>query len=84
MRSERRPGRVGASFVSLIFAAFAFAGTARSATTITVSSVVKVPNVKRFGINTGFTNEFDSGQITKQLLFQNPGFDRNIVAGVGD
>ena len=47
----------------------------QAATTINVSNTVVVPSVKRFGINLGWMNNYDSGQIMKNLLFRNPGFE---------
>ncbi len=46
-----------------------------AATTITISNTVIVPSVKRFGINLGPVNYFDSGQVMKELVFRNPGFE---------
>jgi alpha-L-arabinofuranosidase len=63
---------------------FALLGPAAfGATTIDVSNQIVVPAVKRFGINLGWANNYDSGQIMKNLVFRNPGFegliDRSIV-----
>ncbi len=49
--------------------------TAHAATTINLATNVLVPQVKRFGINLGYNNYFDSGQMLKELIFVNPGFE---------
>ncbi|HYS55244.1 MAG TPA: hypothetical protein VER58_15915 [Thermoanaerobaculia bacterium] len=49
-----------------------------AATTIDVSTRVAVPGVKRFGINLGWETYYDSAQITKNLVFRNPGFEGQI------
>jgi alpha-L-arabinofuranosidase len=51
------------------------AASASAATTINLSTNVLVPQVKRFGMNLGYNNYFDSGQMLKELLFTNPGFE---------
>jgi len=53
-----------------------------AATTITISSNVVVPSVKRFGVNLGQVNYFDSGQIMKELVFRNPGFEGQLYQSV--
>ncbi len=60
----------------------ALAGIAGGATTIDVSNTVVVPSVKHFGINLGWVNYFDSGQIMKQLVFRNPGFEGQIFQSI--
>jgi hypothetical protein len=57
-------------------------GAARAATTIDVSTHVAVPKVKRFGINLGWMNYYDSGQIMKNLIFRNPGFEGQIYHSI--
>ena len=60
----------------LRLAVLAFLSTAAfGATTINVSSNVAVPGVKRFGMNLGWATNYDSGQIMKNLVFRNPGFE---------
>ena len=49
-----------------------------AATTIDVSTRVAIPAVKRFGINLGWETYYDSAQITKNLVFRNPGFEGQI------
>jgi hypothetical protein len=47
-------------------------------TSIAVVTTVLQPAVKRFGINLGQQTYYDSGQMTKNLVFQNPGFESTI------
>ena len=47
-------------------------------TNISIASAVLQPSVKRFGINLGTADYFDAGQITKNLVFRNPGFEGGI------
>ncbi len=54
----------------------------RAATTITISSTVVTPSVKRLGLNTGWMNYFDSGQILKNLVARNPGFEGQISRSI--
>jgi PKD repeat protein len=53
----------------------ALCSAAQAATTINISSNVAVSGVKRFGGNLGNVTYYDSGQIMKELMFQNPGFE---------
>jgi hypothetical protein len=55
---------------------------ARAATTITVSTNVLVPQVKRFGIGLAQHNYYDSAQMMKELLFRNPGFEGQLYQSV--
>ena len=48
---------------------------AGATTNIEVDSTVVVSKVKRLGMNLGQQNYYDSGQLTKNLLFRNPGFE---------
>lgn len=52
------------------------------ATNIDVSSNVTVPAVKKFGLNLGWANNYDSGQIMKNLVFRNPGFEGQIYRSI--
>jgi len=54
---------------------------ARADTTIDVSGSVVTASVKRFGINLGTINT-SSGQVTKELVFRNPGFEGLIYRSV--
>ncbi|MBT9330247.1 chitobiase/beta-hexosaminidase C-terminal domain-containing protein [Paracidobacterium acidisoli] len=48
---------------------------AQSATNIQVSSAVQQSSVTRLGINLGDQDYYDSGQMVKNLVFDNPGFE---------
>jgi hypothetical protein len=48
-------------------------------TTINVNNQVIQSPVKRFGINLGSTNFYDSGQMLKNLIINNPGFEGEIA-----
>jgi alpha-L-arabinofuranosidase len=52
---------------------------ATAATTINVTNQVLQSPVKRFGINLGATNYYDSGQMLKNLIVNNPGFEGEIA-----
>ncbi len=65
-----------------IIVVMALGNTATGATTIEISNTVVVPSVKHFGINLGWINYFDSGQIVKQLVFRNPGFEGQIFQSI--
>ena len=54
----------------------------RAATTINLSTNVTVSGVKRFGIGLGNVTYYDSGQMMKELLFANPGFEGLIYQSV--
>ena len=47
-------------------------------TDIAIGASVLQPAVKRLGINLSFETFYDSGQITKNLVFRNPGFEGEI------
>ena len=47
-------------------------------TNIAISGTTLQPSVKRFGINLGNTNNYDSGQMLKNLIVGNPGFEGQI------
>src|SRR5438874_13242676 len=51
---------------------------AQSATNIVVGSTVLQPATRRLGINLGQDNYYDSGQLMKNLIFRNPGFEGEI------
>ena len=53
--------------------------TAAQATNIEIGTTVKRRNVKRFGINLGGQNYYDSGQMLRSLIFRNPGFEAEIL-----
>jgi hypothetical protein len=51
------------------------AGAALADTTITIQTNVVTPGVRRLGLNIAMINYYDSGQLMKELLFNNPGFE---------
>ena len=51
------------------------AGNVMAVTTVNVSTNVVVSGVRRFGIGLAQHNYYDSGQMMKELLFRNPGFE---------
>jgi hypothetical protein len=63
---------------SLLILLLAGLAGARAATTIDVSDTPRIASLKRLGINLGWLNNYDSGQIMKELLFRNPGFEGQI------
>jgi hypothetical protein len=50
-------------------------GSDNGVTHLRLTSQVILPEVTRLGINLGDQNFYDSGQMTKNLLFRNPGFE---------
>ncbi len=52
--------------------------TTLQTTNISIDDTVLQPSVKRFGMNLGTMTNYDSGQITQNLLMQNPGFEGQI------
>jgi alpha-L-arabinofuranosidase len=59
--------------VALVFATSSVAQT--TATNIQITSAVQQSSVKRLGINLGDQTYWDSGQMLKNLVFKNPGFE---------
>jgi hypothetical protein len=51
---------------------------AGQATNIAIGTSVLQPSVKRLGINLGDSDFYDAGQIMKNLVFRNPGFEGEI------
>ena len=51
------------------------ASTLEATTTVSISTNVVVDGVHRFGLNLAQINYYDSGQMMKELLFSNPGFE---------
>ena len=51
------------------------AGASGGVTHLKVTNQVILPGVTRLGINLGEQNYYDSGQMVKNLLFRNPGFE---------
>ena len=50
-------------------------GSSAGVTHFRVTNQVVLPNVTRLGINLGEQTYYDSGQLTKNLLYRNPGFE---------
>ncbi len=53
-----------------------------NSTTIDISNTVIRPAVKRFGLNLGWVTYFDTGQIMKELVFRNPGFEPQLYQSI--
>ncbi len=70
---------IGASLVILIAAPSL---TGSNSTVIEITNQVIQPSVKRLGINLGSATSYDSGQIMKNLLFRNPGFEGEIYQSI--
>src|ERR1700733_11523458 len=67
------------ALISIIFgAANAHAQVANNVTNIAVGTTVLQPSVKRFGMNLSNQDFYDGGQMTKSLVFRNPGFEGEI------
>src|SRR5207244_4769145 len=83
---SRSPGTIGwlgsTARYAALFLLFVPAAPALAVTIIDVSTHVAVPAVKRFGINLGWMNNYDSGQIMKNLIFRNPGFEGQIYRSI--
>ncbi|HZT29602.1 MAG TPA: hypothetical protein VFA33_06965 [Bryobacteraceae bacterium] len=62
------------AFFCALFA-LAPASAQTQSTNIEIDSTVVTSGVKRLGINLGQPNYYDSGQIMKNLIFRNPGFE---------
>jgi hypothetical protein len=74
-------GQAGFTTLLILISAILLAGTnvasaqTAPATNIQVSSAVQQASVHRLGVNLGDETYFDSGQIMKNLIFHNPGFE---------
>jgi hypothetical protein len=72
-------GQAGISTLRIFLSAILLAGTcaasAQTPTDIGISSSVQQASVHRLGVNLGDETYFDSGQIMKNLIFNNPGFE---------
>ena len=60
----------------------ATASALEAATTITVTTNVVVNDVHRFGLNLAQINYYDSGQMMKELVFSNPGFEGQLFQSI--
>ena len=54
----------------------------QAATTINITTNICTPAVKHFGIDLGAINYYDSGQMMKELVFANPGFEGLIYQSI--
>src|SRR5271155_2930583 len=68
-----RYGRAAALMLVL-----SFANLHAQVTNIAIGPAVLQPSVKAFGINLGQEDYYDAGQMTKNLVFRNPGFEGEI------
>jgi len=83
MRIDSRVPRIvlAAAALASISAAASFlaaqrtSGAGETVTRLRVTNQTIVPGVKRLGMNLGFQDFYDAGQMTKNLLFRNPGFE---------
>jgi hypothetical protein len=62
--------------------AMLLAGAAWADTTITISTNVVTPDVRRLGLDIAMINYYDSGQLLKELVFNNPGFEGLLFSSV--
>ena len=58
--------------------ALAFGYADGQSTNIAIGPSILQPSVKRMGVNLSFEDFYDSGQMTKNLVFRNPGFESEI------
>jgi hypothetical protein len=65
-------------FITMMVVASGFTGAYGQATNIAIGNTILQSPVKRFGINLGGPNNYDSGQMMKNLLFSNPGFEAEV------
>jgi len=63
------------AILPFVFIVLSCIAPAQTATNIAVTNVVQQPSVKRLGVNLGDQTYWDSGQLLKNLVFQNPGFE---------
>jgi hypothetical protein len=83
MRNNPRAPRNGLAILALLGATVAatflmaqrMPGAGDGVTRLRVTNQTIVPGVKRLGMNLGFQDFYDAGQMTKNLLFRNPGFE---------
>ena len=63
---------------ALFVLGFANATAHAQSTDIAIGTTILQPSVKRFGINLSNQDYYDAGQMTKGLVFRNPGFEGEI------
>lgn len=71
-------GRFRSTFIAIAIANIA----AVADTTISISTNVITPDVRRLGLNIAMINYYDSGQLMKELVFNNPGFEGLLFSSV--
>ncbi len=67
--------RVGRAVFAAVLLASGLLGFAQTPTNIEITSTVQQASVHRLGVNLGDQGYWDSGQMLKNLVFQNPGFE---------
>ena len=68
--------RDGLSVGAMLILGFAYANA--QSTNIAIGPSILQPSVKRLGVNLSFEDFYDSGQMTRNLVSRNPGFEGEI------
>jgi alpha-L-arabinofuranosidase len=66
---------LGSMLASFISPTSALAQSAATPTTINITDSAKMTNARRLGVNIGAQDFWDSGQMMRQIMFRNPGFE---------
>jgi alpha-L-arabinofuranosidase len=73
------PASLAFFVLGIFFASFisstAVAQSATTPTTINISDNATLTNARRLGVNLGTQDSYDSGQMKRNIMFQNPGFE---------
>jgi hypothetical protein len=77
--SHKTPNKAASKFLIFMNLLAGAAVLPAQVTTINVNNQVLQSPVKRFGINLGSTTFYDSGQMLKNLITNNPGFEGEIA-----
>jgi hypothetical protein len=72
-KTSRRIAATAAAFLFVLLSVLS--ASAQTPTNIQVTSTVLQSSVKRLGVNLADQTFYDSGQMLKNLIFQNPGFE---------
>ena len=72
-KTSRRIAATAAAFLFVLLSVLS--ASAQTPTNIQVTSTVVQSSVKRLGVNLADQTFYDSGQMLKNLIFQNPGFE---------
>ncbi len=75
VRIEMQVGRVVRVLILSSFLAVVHAASGQTPTNIQVTSVVQQSSPARLGVNLGDQDYWDSGQLMKNLVWRNPGFE---------